>query len=35
MERRDQIQEKDFIFVLAEGKVMVQTKDLKGIREPE
>lgn len=35
MKIRDQIQEKDFIFVLAEGKVTVQTKDLKGIRQPE
>lgn len=35
MKIRDQIQETDFIFVLAEGKVTVQTKDLKGLREPE
>lgn len=32
MKIRDQIQETDFIFALAEGKVTVQTKDLKGIK---
>lgn len=35
MKIRDQTQETDFIFVLEEGKVTVQTKDLKGLREPE
>jgi len=35
MKIKDQIEEKVFIFVLAEGKVTVQTEDLKGRSDPE